>query len=180
MPNHYKNRNNKSHKSTSSTSSTVSTVNKDEDGFSGLIKIATPSSRRSTPKNTSPTRADFMEPLSPVSVVSTPPPPPPSPWDLFGMTEQEFISMQNRVFQRTREVDRQIYVQNMLDDLDKPSYWLRRIEHLEKDREYFNKKRGWSAADIVCVERIDDDILECESELDRIYADEDRIEAEYD
>lgn len=180
MPKHYKNqsRNNKSQKSTSSTSSTPV---EDDDGFGGLLKITTPSSRRSTPKNTTPeVRPEFLEPLSPTPVVLTPPPPPPTPWEVLGMKEEDFVAMQERVFQRAREYDRELYIENMLNDLKNPAYWLRRIESLEKEREYFNKKRGWSAAEMVCVERIDAEIQECEDEVDRIYAEEDRIEAEYD
>lgn len=179
MPKH---RNNKSQKSTSSTSTanTTPSIAEDDDGFGGLLKLTKPSSRRLTPKSTSPARPEFLEPLSPIPVVLTPLAPPPTPWEVLGMTEDDFLAMQERLFQRYREIDRQIYIQNMIDDLDDPSYWLRRIESLEREREFFNKKRGWSATEIACVERIDAKIKECEDELDRLYSEEDRIEAEYD
>lgn len=177
MP-YYKNRNNKSHKSTTSTKSTTSVVNEDDD-FGSILKFVKPSSRRSTPKSETPS----LESVVTTPIISTPPvpaPPPPSPWELLGMTEEDFMAMQQRVYQRALEYDREIYIQNMLDELNNPSYWQRRIESLEKEREYFNKKRGWSAADMVCVERIDTDIQECEDEIERIYAEVDRLEAEYD
>jgi hypothetical protein len=34
--------------------------------------------------------------------------------------------------------------------------------------------------DITAVDRIDEDIQECENELDLIYAEEERLEVEYD
>ncbi len=177
MPYHYKNRNNKSHKSTTSTKSTDS-VTKEDDDFGSILKFTKPSSRRSTPKMVSP---DSPTTEYIISTPSTPPsPPPPTPWDLLGMTEEDFVAMQQRVYQRMLEYDREVYVQNMLDDLNNPSYWQRRMESLEKEREYFNKKRGWSAADMVCVERIDADLQECEDEIERIYAAVDRLEVEYD
>jgi hypothetical protein len=96
------------------------------------------------------------------------------------MTEEDFHAMLERVRQQQREFDRERYMSNLVAELQSPSFWLRRIEQLEKEREYFNKKRGWSAADIVCVDRIDDQIRECEEELEVIYAEEDRLEAVYD
>jgi hypothetical protein len=88
--------------------------------------------------------------------------------------------MRERVFKQYKEDQRKNYMDALIADLDNPSYWNRRIEQLEREREFFNKKRGWSAADITCVERIDADIQECEDELERIYAEEDRLEVEYD
>jgi hypothetical protein len=97
------------------------------------------------------------------------------------MVEADYIAMMERVRKQYAEDMRKTYMENLLADLRNPSYWLRRIEMLEKEREYFNKKRGWSAADIVAVDRIDEDIAECEDELDNLYADqEDRFEVEYD
>ncbi len=96
------------------------------------------------------------------------------------MTEMDFNAMMERVRKQQAEYNRQIYVQNMLDDLDNPSYWQGRIELLEREREFFNKKRGWSALDIATVERIDEQIAECEAEIDRIHSVADRLEYEYD
>ncbi len=88
--------------------------------------------------------------------------------------------MTERVKARYREMERQEYERVLLRELNGPRFWKDRIEHLEQEREYFNKKRGWSAIDIACVDRIDAEIEECESELERIYAQEDRLEVEYD
>ena len=96
------------------------------------------------------------------------------------MEEAEYHAMMERVRNQMIEDMRQNYINNLLADLQRPSFWLRRIEMLEKEREYFNKKRGWSAADMMAVDRIDEEIAECQDELDNLYADEDRLEAEYD
>ena len=96
------------------------------------------------------------------------------------MAEAEYHAMMERVQKMYREINRQIYEQNLLDELNDPRFWKDRIEHLERERVYFNKKRGWSAMDIACVEDIDKKILECENALDRIYAEMDRLEVEYD
>ena len=96
------------------------------------------------------------------------------------MTEEDFNAMMQRVRLQQLEEMRKTYQENMLAELKSPRYWLDRIERLEKEREYFNKKRGWSAGDIMAVERIDAEIKECEDELDAIYADEDRLQAECD
>ena len=97
------------------------------------------------------------------------------------MEEVEYHAMMDRVRKQYAEDMRKTYMDNMIADLQRPNYWLRRIEMLEKEREYFNKKRGWSAADMIAVDRIDEEIAECEDELDNLYAQqEDRLEAEYD
>jgi uncharacterized small protein (DUF1192 family) len=85
-----------------------------------------------------------------------------------------------RVRKQQAEYNRKIYMQNLLDDLNNPSYWQGRIELLEREREFFNKKRGWSALDISAVEKIDNEIAECQDEIERIYAEADRLEYEYD
>jgi hypothetical protein len=96
------------------------------------------------------------------------------------MSEEEYTAMMQRLHKQQMEFMRENYINNLLADLRRPSFWNRRIEQLEKEREYFNKKRGWSAADIVAVGRIDEEIEECQNELDDLYAEEDRLEVEYD
>ena len=177
MPNKSKSRHNSRNSSKKSTASSQGTpkVKVEEDEFGNisiLMKPKLPTSKKTTPTTPRPV---FLEPLSP-----TPPPPPPTPWEDLGMTETDFRSMMDRVRNRYAEEMRMNYINNLAADLKRPSFWLRRMEQLEKEREYFNKKRGWSAADIMAVERIDGEIQECESELDTIYADEDRLEVEYD
>jgi hypothetical protein len=184
MPNKSKSRNN-SRKSTASSQGTPA-VQVTEDDFPSILMVSKPpTSRKNTPKSKksnassldSP-RPDFLEPLTPKPV--TPPPPPPSPWEMIGMPEEEYYAMMERVRAHFREIDREIYEQNLLDELKDPRYWNDRIESLEQEREYFNKKRGWSATDCACVDRIDELIAECVDELDKIYAEEDRLEMEYD
>ena len=181
MPN--KNRNNKSksnsRSSTASTKSTVS-VHLDDDFASILVKLKPVTTKKTTPKAVTP-RPEFLEPLSPTpSSPPPPPPPPPSPWETVGMTESDFTTMQDRVRKQMAEDMRQNYISNIIADLKTPSFWNKRIESLEKEREYFNKKRGWSAADIACVEQIDDEIKECQEEVEALYAEEDRLEYVYD
>ncbi len=96
------------------------------------------------------------------------------------MEEADYHAMMDRVRKQQMEDMRKNYMENLLADLQRPSFWLRRIEQLEKEREYFNKKRGWSAGDILAVDRIDEEIAECEDELEKIYANEDRLEVECD
>lgn len=96
------------------------------------------------------------------------------------MTEEEFLAMQERVRKQMMETMRENYINNLLAEIESPSFWLRRIEQLEKEREYFNKKRGWSAADMLAVDKIDEEIEECQVELDKLCAEEDRLENEYD
>ena len=195
MPN-YKNRNqrNNSRKSTQSNTSEHSqasaTIQRDEDDFgfgSILIKKKTPMSNNTTPTNkkeesvspkSNEERPDFLEPLSPKPISPKPAsPPPPTEWDLLNMTEEDFKAMMQRVRMQQLEDMRKTYQENMLAELKSPRYWLDRIVRLEKEREYFNKKRGWSAGDIMAVERIDAEIKECEEELDIIYENTEELEA---
>ena len=45
-------------------------------------------------------------------------------------------------------------------------FWEERIERLEKEREKYNKKRGWSARDLAAVEEIDAELKYCLRNLD--------------
>jgi hypothetical protein len=182
MPHIHKSKNNSRNSSRKSTASSQGTpvVQVEDEGFvSILAKIKPISSKKSTPKMKTPEpRPEFLEPLSPAPI--SPPPPPPTAWELLGMTEEDFNAMQERVHKQYREDMRKTLIDNLIAELDSPSYWNRRIERLEKEREYFNKKRGWSALDIACVDQIDADIQECEDEIERIYSEMDRLEYEYD
>lgn len=186
MPNKSKSRNN-SRKSTASSQGKPAVRVTSDDDFGSIIMVTKPpTSRKSTPKSKASSsttsldslRPDFLEPLTPTPV--TPPPPPPTPWELLGMPEPEYQAMKERVHQMYREIDRRNYEEALLAEVRSPKFWLDRIEHLEQEREYFNKKRGWSATDLACVDRIDQLIEECEEELERIYAEEDRLENMYD
>lgn len=184
MPTKSKSRQNSRNSSRKSTASRQGTpvVNLEEDDFGGLSILMKPKSQ--TSRKTTPTspRPEFLEPLSPTptSPSQMPPPPPPSPWEDLGMTEEEFLAMMERVRQEQRKSMRENFINNLVADLRRPSFWLRRMEQLEKEREYFNKKRGWSAMDMLAVDKIDAEIQECENELEMIYGDEDRLEVEYD
>lgn len=50
--------------------------------------------------------------------------------------------------------------------------WVREIERLERYREKYNKKRGWSAEDLAEVEQIDKQIKECQGILYRLQEEE--------
>ena len=93
------------------------------------------------------------------------------------MQEGEFHAMMERVRRQSAESMRQTYREAMLADLKTPSYWLNRIEILERQRERFNQKRGWSATDLALVEDIDNEISLCEDELEALYDQEDYIES---
>jgi hypothetical protein len=179
MPN--KSRNN-SRKSTASSQGKPS-VRTNDDDFPSIIMInKPPTSRKNTPKSksspsTQSPRPDFLEPLSPKPIAT---PPPPSPWEILGLSESDYRAMMLRLDTLYRDMRRKDYENNLAQELNDPWFWRSRIESFEQEREYFNKKRGWSAADIACVDKIDEQIHECEEELERIYAEEDRLEVEYD
>jgi hypothetical protein len=185
MPNKSKSRNN-SRKSTASSQGKPAVQVSEDDYPSILMVNKPPTSRKTTPKSKSSSssatlespRPEFLEPLSPKPI--SPPPPPPTPWEVLGMPEADYWAMKERLQKMYDEIHREIYQQNLVDELKSPRFWLDRIEHMEQEREYFNKKRGWSAMDVACVDRIDAQIQECVDELDRIYAEEDRLETEYD
>lgn len=160
-----------SRKSTASSQGKPTLLKLNEEEYPSIVMTTkAPSSRKSTPKTP---RPSFLEPLPPTAA-------PPSVWDQIGMTEAEYEELQARVrsvFAAQRKKEFESY---LIADLEDPTFWLRRLEQLEMQRELFNKKWGWSAAELACVERIDEEIEECEEELDRLYSEEDRIEVEYD
>jgi hypothetical protein len=177
MPNKTKSRNNSRKSTASSHDKLPVNVPSDED-FVSILMVKKPSSRKTTPKeemSVDSPRPEFMEPLSPKPLT-----PPPTPWQILGMPEPEYWAMTERVQKMYREIERKNYEEALLNDLNRPRFWEGRIEKLEKEREYFNRKGGWSAIDMACVDRIDAQIHECEIELDRIYAVEERLEVEYD
>lgn len=103
-----------------------------------------------------------------------------SPWDMLGMPEVEYHAMMYRVFTRYEEIGQDTYRHSLLEDLNDPSYWTLRMNQLEREREFFNKKAAWSAAEMACVEQIDLELEECEMELDRIYDMVERMEYDCD
>lgn len=81
------------------------------------------------------------------------------------MTEEDYFAMMQRVQKRMEEYNRECYMNYLEYYYGSSRYWSCRLEQLEREREHYNKKRGWSAADILAVERIDSDIEECQYEL---------------
>lgn len=132
-----------------------------------VMKNTPPTSRKSTPKTP---RPEFLEPLSSTPVA------PPTPWERLGMAEEEYTAMLERVRQESLASMRKSYQEAMLADLKTPSYWLNRIERLETERQRYNQKRGWSAEDAYCVDSIDDEIAQCEEELEMLYDQQDYVE----
>jgi hypothetical protein len=117
--------------------------------------------KKKTPKNNSPKEeAESIPEPEPVPLLTA--------WEEMNMTESEFNAMINRVFLQYQAGMKKDYEDYLLDELDTPSYWERQIETLEKQREYFNKKHGWSAADIASVEDIDARMKEYQKELARL------------
>lgn len=96
------------------------------------------------------------------------------------MTEADFNAMQDRVHKMYQEDMRNNYKSALLAQWDDPSYWNWRLGVLERQRGNFNQMRAWSPAVIAKVEELDGQIAECEQRLEEIYAEEDRLEAEYD
>lgn len=92
------------------------------------------------------------------------------------MTEAEYEALRERVHAEFREQRKKELQDKLLAELKTPGYWLRRIEQLETEREPFNKKWGWSAAEQAYVESLDEQIKECEDELDLLYSEEDMME----
>lgn len=178
MPNKSRNSSRNSSRKSTASSQGKPVVRVSEEDYPSIVVASKPLSVKKTTAKTSPPttpRPEFLEPLSPKPIT-----PPPTPWEHLGMAEPEYMAMMERVKKMYLEMDKKNYQEALLDDLDSPSYWNSRIEQLEKEREYFNKKRGWSAMDIACVDSIDAQIYECEQELERIYAEADRLEVEYD
>jgi hypothetical protein len=128
---------------------------KDDEWGSIIVKSA-PNSRASTRSNK----------------VKPEPIPEPSPaipdWEKVGMNKEDFEALMERMRKAQREYDAQVFLENMLADLNSPSYWYSRIETLEMCRERYNKKAAWSAEVIRAVDEIDAEIAECEGEIYRI------------
>ena len=84
-------------------------------------------------------RPEFMEPLSPATI------------------------------QKKREAEMQERIKAYWDSaMEQPWFWEERIERLEKEREKYNKKRGWSANDLAAVEAIDAEMKYCLRNLEEI------------
>ena len=130
----------------------VTVVDDDDDGFGSILsKIAPRNTTRSNKKKNTPPQ---------------PPPPAPVPeWEQVGMTQEDYEALRQRIAKEMMDSQIESYKQAMLDDLDSISFWEGRIETLERSRERYNKKRGWSADDIAAVEEIDAEINECENEI---------------
>ena len=143
----------------------------EEDFPSIVVSQKAPSSRKSTPKTP---RPEFLEPLSPGPASAQ------SPWERIGLTEEEYTALQERVrnaFVTERKKEYNVF---LLAEMEMPAFWSRRMDQLEKEREVFNKKWGWSAAELARVEQIDEELKECQEEFDRLLAIEDRLQYEYD
>ena len=91
-----------------------------------------------TPAPNSP-RPDFLEPLSPAS-----------------MQKKLTVDMQQRI------TDYWNY------QMEQPWFWEEKIELLEREREKYNKKRGWSGKDLAAVEAIDEEIKYCLKNLEEL------------
>lgn len=92
------------------------------------------------------------------------------------MLQSEYEALMDRIRSEFRAQRKREYENALLAEMRTPAYWLRRIEILETSREPFNKKGGWSAAELNYVEQLDEEIRECEEQLDLIYSDEDMME----
>jgi hypothetical protein len=74
----------------------------------------------------------------------------------------------------------QIIQNNLYHEFNTVSFWEKRIDDLEIRRYVFNRKAAWSADDIAQVDMIDEEIKECQKQIDDIYDAQDRLEYDYD
>ena len=145
-----------SRKNTVATKPKAEVVTTEDDWAVNITVKSAPNSRAST-------RSKKPEPVpEPPRVVPD--------WERVGMTQEEYEGMMERVAKAAHEYQVQRYRESLLADLDSISYWENRIESLERSRERFNRKAGWSAEAIRSVEEIDKEIEFCEQNIDRIEA----------
>lgn len=165
---------NSSRKSTKSHVS-VSVDRNDEDFPSILLRKSAPTAKKTTPtsKESSSPRPEFMEPL-------TREPSPTPMWAQMGLSEEEYSSRVAKYQKQMQDDMLRMYQEAIVAELQTPEYWQRRMERLEEERFSFHKKRGWSITDQYRIEQIDAELMECEEEIERIYAEVDRLEYEYD
>ncbi len=134
---------------------TAPAKNDDDDwGAIGIIVKNTTNTTRSKKKTPAPKPEPIPEPIP--------------EWEQVGMTEEEYKALRERTMQQMLQWQIENYTRNMIADLDSVSFWESRIETLEKSRERYNKKRGWSAEDVAAVDAIDAEIQECENEIARL------------
>jgi len=167
MPNKSKSRNS-SRKSTASSQGKPTFVHNDEE----YPSIAVVSSKKVTPKAS---RSEILETTLPPL-----PPPPPTPWELVGLSEEEYIERSMRSRKYFEESMKECYRESLLADWNSVAYWDDRLKFLERERETINKKRAWSALDCSYVDQLDAEIQECWDMLDSLYNEEERLEYEYD
>jgi len=136
----------------------AATVVKEDDDW-GTGKIVVKSAPTQTRK-----KKPAPEPVKEPEVVTPPIP----EWEQVGMTEQEYKALRERVAKQMAEWQMENIRAAMEADLDSVCYWTIRVETLERCRERYNKKRGWSAEDIDAVDEIDAEIQQCEDNIDRL------------
>lgn len=149
-------RNNKTKSSSQITKPMASEEGSESDDGFGSIAIlmnSGKSSRASTQSNK--------------SVEEAPPPPVPE-WEQVGTTKEEYEALCEKVKKQMIDSQLESIKQIMIAELDSISYWQSRIEKLQKMREPYNKRQGWSAEVLEEVEQIDANIQDCENEIDRI------------
>lgn len=116
-------------------------------------------------KNAPPTRKNKKKPVEQQQEEAPPPAPPIPDWEKVGMTQEKFESMMAQVAKDMRSWQMENYRNKMVNDLNSVSYWEDRIDMLEMQRERYNRKRAWSAKDILAIEEIDEEIAECEENI---------------
>ena len=131
-------------------------TNVDDDWGSGSIVVKTVTTQTRKKK--------VQEPVRESEVVVPPIP----EWEKVGMAEADYKAMMERVAKQMAEWQVKNMKAAMDAELDSVCYWSTRLEKLERARECYNKKRGWSAEDIQAVDQIDEDIQECEETIERL------------
>jgi hypothetical protein len=113
------------------------------------LKLEVPSSKPTVNiPSTSPTspRPGFLEPLSPAAA----------------------SLLQTNIDLHTKERVAEYWNWQM----EQPGFWEEKIEHLEKRREKYNVKSGWSAKDVAAADAIDQELKYCFKELQQLKEDE--------
>ena len=108
------------------------------------------------------TRSNKVKPEEPPRIIPD--------WEKVGMGQKEFEDLMDKMVKVARESQLEKYHENVMADMNSVGYWESRIETLERYRERYNTKAGWSADAIQDVKDIDAEIAQCEEEIYQIEA----------
>jgi hypothetical protein len=99
---------------------------------------------------------------------------------MMGLSEEDYTAKVAVARKYFEEGMKECYRESLLADWESTHYWDNRLKTLERERESFNQKRGWSALDCSCIDQLDAEIQECWDMLDALHSEEERREYEWD